>query len=470
VEERRLILVIHPEEQMHQACQRILSREGFTVQCRPESALVSDFIAKYVPDLVLTAVRMPEKDGFEVLQTVLSRRPTLPVIAITTHASIPEAITWLKEGGANYLAAPFGADQLVRTVEETLAGSPERAVRPDYGKPEARTALDAIIGASHAVSDLKATLVKVGRTDANVLIRGETGAGKELVARAIHELSPRSAHAFVPVDCASIPSNLLESELFGHEKGAFTGAHRSRYGLFEAAGRGTIFLDEIGELDVSTQSKLFRVLEEGKIRQIGGRQVTPVDVRVMAATNRNLEAEMREGSFRSELYFRLSVVTIKVPPLRMRREDIPLLADHFFTHFKQLHRRGDLAGLDTSLMEALMMYHWPGNIRELKNAIERAVVLADGPAIRQDDLPEEISSIREEADSVDLESDEELSQYAAARERVLESFDKHYFQRLLALHGGNLSEAARRSGIGRKTLYNKLKQIGVFPIDFSGQA
>jgi len=456
---------------MHHACSRILGKGGFTVECRSESGQVSDLIAKCAPDVVLTAVRMPEKNGFQVLEAALSSKPALPVIAITTRASIPEAVAWLKAGGANYLAAPFAADQLVRAVEDAVTGSPSAAAQPAYERPESLKALDAIIGTGQAVSDLKKILLKIARTDANVLIRGETGVGKELVARAIHELSSRAAHTFLPTDCAAIPPNLLESELFGHEKGAFTGAHRSRCGLFEAAGRGTIFLDEIGELDVSTQSKLFRVLEEGKIRQIGGRHVTPVDVRVIAATNRNLEAELREGSFRSELYFRLSVVTIKVPPLRQRREDVPLLANHFFMLYKRLHRRDDLTGLDASVMDALITYHWPGNVRELKNAIERAVVLSDGPVVQPEDLPDEIASESDEADAADADECEEgLAPYGTSREQVLDSFDRHYFRRLLALYGGNLSEAARRSGIGRKTLYNKLKQIGVFPIDFSGQS
>ena len=456
---------------MHHACSRILGKGGFTVECRSESGQILDLIAKRAPDVVLTAIRMPEKNGFQVLEAALSSKPALPVIAITTRASIPEAVAWLKAGGANYLAAPFGADQLVRAVEDAVTASPFLAARLEYERPESRKALEAIIGRGQAVSDLKKTVVKIARTDANVLIRGETGVGKELVARAIHELSSRSAHTFLPADCAAIPPNLLESELFGHEKGAFTGAHRSRCGLFEAAGRGTIFLDEIGELDVSTQSKLFRVLEEGKIRQIGGRHVTPVDVRVIAATNRNLEAELREGSFRSELYFRLSVVTIKVPPLRQRGEDIPLLANHFFVLYKRLHRRDDLTGMDDSVMDALITYRWPGNVRELKNAIERAVVLSDGPVIRIEDLPDEMACEHDEADAaIAVECEEGLAPYAISREQVLDSFDRHYFRQLLALYGGNLSEAARRSGIGRKTLYNKLKQVGVFPIDFSGQS
>ena len=325
MEEKRVILVIHPEQQMHDTCRRILGREGYQVECSPKSDGIADFIDRHVPQTVLTAVRMPGKDGFGVLKATLAKRPRLPVIAITTHASVPEAVIWLKAGGANYLTVPFAADQLVRAVEDALIGL--RAVEGPHEDERLKTsnALNAIIAASRPLLKLKRILVKVGRTDASVLIRGETGTGKELLAKAIHELSSRRSAPFLPVDCASLPPTLLESELFGHEKGAFTGADRSRFGLFEVANHGTVFLDEIGELDVATQSKLFRVLQEGQIRQIGGRRSTPIDVRIIAATNRDLERGIQKGSFRPELYFRLNVVSLTIPPLRERKEDISLL-------------------------------------------------------------------------------------------------------------------------------------------------
>jgi DNA-binding NtrC family response regulator len=408
---------------------------------------------------------MPEKDGFQVLKAILAKRPKLPVIAITAHASIPEAVLWLKSGGAHYLAVPFAADQLVRAVEDALIGL-QRADRQQEDEPlKASKALDAIVGASRPILKLKNILPKVSRTDASILIRGETGTGKELVAKAIHELSPRRSAPFLPVDCAALAPTLLESELFGHEKGAFTGADRSRFGLFEVANHGTMFLDEIGELDVSTQSKLFRVLQEGQIRQIGGRRSTPIDVRIIAATNRDLERGIQQGVFRPELYFRLNVVSLTIWPLRERKEDIPLLCEHFFALFRRTHGRQDLKAYDPGFVEALMEHNWPGNVRELMNAVEQAVVLSDGPNLKRTDLPEPLVQEKPSLSTQGSEADNDTLDYAFARDQLLDAFDREFFNRLLSVCQGNLSEAARKSDLTRKTLYNKLKRIGILPFD-----
>jgi len=463
--EKRVILVIHPEQQMHDTCRRILGREGYRVECSTESVGIADFIDRHAPQTVLTAVKMPGKDGFGVLKATLAKRPRLPVIAITTHASIPEAIAWLKAGGADYLAVPFAADQFVRAVEEALIGLQAPGARHEEEPLKTNEALDAIVAASPLILRLKRILPKVGRTDASVLIRGETGTGKELLAKAIHELSPRRSAPFLPVDCAALPPTLLESELFGHEKGAFTGADRSRFGLFEVANHGTVFLDEIGELDVATQSKLFRVLQEGRIRQIGGRRSTPIDVRIIAATNRDLERGIQKGSFRPELYFRLNVVSLTIPPLRERNEDISLLCDHFFALFRRTHGRHDLIGCDEGFREALEEYNWPGNVRELMNAVEQAVVLADGPNLTRADLPE--AALQKEPGPIGEERNvyTDTLDYAAAREQLVDAFDREFLNGLLSVCQGNLSEAARKSGLARKTLYNKLKRIGILPFD-----
>jgi len=465
MEEMRVILIIHPEQQMHDACRRILGREGYGVKCCAESGHISELMVKHAPHAVLTAVRMPDKDGFQVLKAILAKRPRLPVIAITTHASIPEAVVWLKAGGADYLAVPFAADQLVRAVEDALTTL--RAAEGPHEDERLKTskALEAIIAASGPILKLKRILPKVGRTDASVLIRGETGTGKELLAKAIHELSPRRSAPFLPVDCAALPPTLLESELFGHEKGAFTGADRSRFGLFEVANHGTIFLDEIGELDVATQSKLFRVLQEGQIRQIGGRRSTTIDVRMIAATNRDLERGIQQGFFRPELYFRLNVVSLTIPPLRERKEDVPLLCEHFFALFRRTHARQDLTGCDSGFIEALMEYNWPGNIRELMNAVEQAVVLSDGPNLTRTDLPEALVQEKPSLSGHVRDVNRETLDYACEREQLVGAFDQEFFNRLLSVCQGNLSEAARRSGLARKTLYNKLKRIGILPFD-----
>jgi two-component system response regulator AtoC len=467
---KKLILLVHTEDQVRQACSRILGKEGYRVESVPDPLRLTELIAKHEPCLLLTAIRMPEKDGFEVLREARAADRTLPVIAITTHASIPSAVKFLKSGGANYLASPFTADQLADAVREALDPHPRTGSPRADDRSVVRGALESIIGTSRSILDLKTTLFKVARTDVNVLIQGETGTGKELVAKAVHELSPRSSHTFLPVDCAALPPSLLESELFGHEKGAFTGADRSRHGLFEAANQGTVFLDEIGELDVSTQSKLFRVLQEGKIRQIGGRRDTIIDVRVIAATNRDLEKELREGTFREELYFRLNVVSVSLPSLRERKEDIPLLANYFFELFKRAHDRDDLTRVDSSFTKALMEYRWPGNIRELRNVVERAVVLSDGPGITASDCREPLTCHLNDEDLFELDLEAGVPDYSVAKDTVFESFDKKYFQRLMVLCHGNLSEVARKSGIGRKTLYNKLNRIGIIPFDSSDSA
>jgi len=462
---KRVVTVFYPDVQVQLFCKRTLERYGFDVKCFTASAQVKQLIHTRKPDLILTGIRMPQNDGFEVLRIARSIHHSLPVIALTTHASIHGAVRFLKAGGANYLAIPFSADQLREVLTDALAEfSPERCLAVDAGTfPKT---LDSIVGNAPSVLELKRILAKVAGTDINVLVRGETGTGKELVAQAIHELSMRASGPFLPVDCASLPPTLLESELFGYQRGAFTGADKSRCGLFEAANGGTMFLDEIGELDTSTQSSLFRVLQEGKIRHIGGRQDTPINVRVVAATNRNLEQGIKDSTFRAELYFRLKVVTISLPPLRERREDIPLLANHFFRLFTKAHGRQDLTGLDSSFMVLLLDYSWPGNVRELKNLIEGAVVLSDGPSLARSDVPETLN-LPEEIGDLEVADQRGVSEYSRARDLILDSFDRKYFQRLLALYGGNLSEAARKSGLGRKTLYNRLRRIGILPVNFS---
>lgn len=462
---KKLVIIFYPDEQVHLFCKRILERDGFDVKSFTASGHVQQLAETWKPDLVLTGIRMHEKDGFDVLGAVRLVLAAIPVIAITTHASVSGAVRFLKAGGTNYLAIPFTADHLSDAVGEAFDNACAENLLSTDSSPLPGT-LDSIVGNSRCMLELKRVVTKVAGSEVNVLIRGETGTGKELVAQAIHELSARASGPFLPVDCASLPATLLESELFGYQRGAFTGADKSRCGLFEAANRGTMFLDEIGELDISTQSSLFRVLQEGKIRHIGGRRDTPINVRVLAATNRNLEQGIRDGTFRAELYFRLKVVTISLPRLRDRRDDIPLFANHFFKISRKTHGRHDLTGVDSSFMMALLDYHWPGNVRELKNLIEEAVVLSDGPTLTRADVPQDLSRI-EETDGSAFDDRHDVAEYSHARESLIDSFDRKYFQRLLALYGGNLSEAARKSGLGRKTLYNRLRRIGILPMNFS---
>lgn len=397
-------------------------------------------------DLVITDVRMPSLQGDELLAVVRERRPEVPVIVITAFGTIEQAVELVKRGAFQYLTKPFETDDLRSTVEQALiASEPQRAqVRLRHEVPNSPAR---IIGASRPMRALFELIAVAARNNSTVLITGESGTGKELVARAIHELSERKG-AFVPVNCAAIPAELVESELFGHLGGSFTGAKQTRAGLFEAADGGTLLLDEIGELPLVTQPKLLRALQEGAIRRVGANVERQVNVRVVVATNRDLEKEVSEGRFREDLFWRLNVIKIKVPPLRERPLDIPLLVEHFVEKNCQALGKTPL-DVAPETLAILTAYAWPGNVRELENAIERAVAFCRSNTLTPDVLPERVRTSGEAATVIARSSMQNLP---------LREMERDYILEIMRRTGGNKKRAAEILGVDRKTLYRKLDE------------
>lgn len=397
-------------------------------------------------DLLITDVKMPGVTGQELLARMRELRPEAPVIVITAFGSVEQAVEMVKAGAFQYLTKPFESDELLATVAKALDESaPQREqarLRREMPSAPAR-----IIGASRPMQQLFKLIARAARNTSTVLITGESGTGKELVARSIHEMSERSG-PFVPVNCAAIPAELIESELFGHTGQAFTGAKQARSGLFETADGGTIFLDEIAELPIAMQPKLLRVLQEGTVRRVGADREREINVRVVAATNRNLEKEVAENRFREDLYWRLNVIHLHIPPLRERPFDIPLLIEHFLNKLSENSDQPPLSVAPETLA-ILTAYAWPGNARELENAIERAAALADGPCLMPEDLPERVRSSGKTQSLLAQAMERRLTMYELEREYIVET---------LRLTGGNKSRAAEILGFDRRTLHRKLDE------------
>ncbi|MGH9755601.1 MAG: sigma-54-dependent transcriptional regulator [Blastocatellia bacterium] len=397
-------------------------------------------------DLLITDMRMPGLAGDELLSAAQKRRSEAPVIVITAFGSVEQAVEMVKAGAFQYLTKPFDTDDLLRAVADALERSAPRREQARLRRemPETPTR---IIGVSRPMRELFRLIGRAARSSSTVLITGESGVGKELVARSIHEASERKG-AFVPVNCAAIPSELMESELFGHTGQAFTGAKQARAGLFESADEGTLFLDEIGEMPPAVQPKLLRVLQEGTVRRVGADREREINVRVIAATNRDLEREVSEGKFRDDLYWRLNVIHLHIPPLRERPFDIPLLVEHFINKIAEKSGQTPLNVLPETLA-TLTAYSWPGNARELENVIERAGALTTGPNLTPDDLPERLRSNGQTGALI-----------ARARERrmTLRELEKEYIIEALRMTGGNKSRAAEILGIDRRTLHRKLDE------------
>lgn len=450
------ILIVEDEADLRDLLQDDLEANGYetAVAIDGRAALTRLEREQEIIDLVLTDVRMPGVKGDELLAWMRMTRPEAPVIVMTAFGSVEQAVEMVKAGAYQYLTKPFQTDELLRVVETALAESaPQREqarLRRQLPKTPAR-----IIGASRPMQELFKMISRTARSASTVLITGESGTGKELVARSIHEMSERKGD-FVPVNCAAIPTELIESELFGHTGQAFTGAKQARAGLFEAADAGTIFLDEVGELPLAMQPKLLRVLQEGTVRRVGADQEKNVNVRVVAATNRDLEAEIRAGRFREDLYWRLNVIHLDIPPLRQRPFDIPLLVEHF------LNKAAEAAGRVTLSVtpEALAMltaYSWPGNARELENAVERAVALAEGANLTPEDLPERV---RNGGQTIQL-----LAQ-AHQQRMTLRELEREYILETLRLVNNNKSRAAELLGCDRRTLHRKLDEYRAEDPDF----
>lgn len=441
------ILVIDDEKNIREGLGAAFEMEGYEVRLASNGQEGLDQIAKGDIDLVVTDLRMDGISGEEVLRRVTTQNPGIPVIVLTGHGSIDAAVDAMRNGAYDFLTKPLNLDQLLMIAKRALQGRELSLQHKELKAQVDQTkSLEGMIGKSAAMQKIAELIKKVAPSKASVLITGESGVGKEVVADAIHALSGRKDHECVKVHCAALSETLLESELFGHEKGAYTGADQMAKGRFELAHNSTIFLDEIGEIDQATQVKLLRVLQEKKFERVGGSQTIEVDVRVVAATNKNLEELVKQGKFREDLFYRLNVVRIEVPPLRERKDDIPLLIAHFLKEFeaeaKDLGKT--ITGVDSRARSALYKYDWPGNIRELRNCIESAVVMCSGGEITLDDLPPTISKATA-AENITIPAGS-----------TLEEAEKIVIEQTLAANKGNKSKTAELLGIGRKTLQRKL--------------
>jgi two-component system response regulator HydG len=449
------ILLIDDEQSIVETLTVLLKNEGFEVLSALSGAEGIERFSESGPDLVLTDVRMPKVSGVDVLEAVREKEPSTPVVLMTAQASLQSAIQAVNLGATHYVQKPFANEELVAILRRSLdIGKTQREnVRL---KKEIRTRdrkdTMAPIGTSSEFRKALEFAESVAASDSTILIRGESGSGKEVFARYIHELSDRADLRFLSLNCAALPEGLLESELFGHVKGSFTGAVRDKEGLFVAASSGSFFLDEVGEMAPSTQVKLLRVLQQREVIPVGSTKAVEVDVRLIAATNRDLERDIEQGRFRSDLYYRLNVISVEIPPLRDREDDIPLLAEYFL---KREAERGDgePKKIADDVMEVLREYQWPGNVRELENVIERAVVLTDGKTIHVEALP---PRLREKPA-------EPLVREQPPDNPTLEVIERAYIEHVLRAEGGNKSRAADVLGIDPSTLYRKIKR---YELDF----
>lgn len=451
------VLVVDDEELLAKSCSQILSSEGYqvTTETRGRSAL--ETARRHRPDIVLTDLMLPDMDGMTLLREILSISPSTLVIMITGFATVNSSVEAIQAGAYDYIPKPFTATQL-----RILIGRAARQVQLTRDNAQLRNQLkrhfsfDNIVGSGEAIQKVFSVVSRVAPTEANVFISGESGTGKELIARAIHSSSRRSERPFVAINCAALPDQLLESELFGHEKGAFTGAEGQRRGLLETAAGGTFFLDEVSEMSLDLQAKLLRVVQERKIRRVGGDAEIPIDVRWVSATNHDPEEAVRGGLLRQDLYFRLNVVPVRVPALRQRRDDIPLLVQHFLKKFGESYERPSLR-LSAEAMQALRTYDWPGNVRELQNIIERIVSLsAGGQVIPLEEIPEEVQACESGLRTRTHQPFSADRPFHEAKAYAISVFEKEYLRDLLSQNRGNISQAARQAGIDRKTIHRML--------------
>ena len=449
------ILVVDDDQAHRTMLRTLITGWGYDVTDADDGQGAIEKVHEQAFDLILMDIRMINVSGLEALAGIKAYNPAIPIIIMTAYSSVETAVEALKKGAYDYLTKPLDFDELKLTIERAMDHShlkeENRLLRESLGN---HFDTQNIIGRSPAMVNLLETVAQVAPSEATVLITGESGTGKELIAGAIHFNSPRKEGPFVKMNCAAVTETLLESELFGHEKGSFTGAHRRKEGRFSQADGGSLFLDEVSEMSLGMQVKLLRALQEREITRVGGEEVVKVDVRVIAATNKDLTQEIQSERFREDLYYRLNVVTLTVPPLRDRKEDVPLLTQHFLTLFAEKNHK-QLKGVTPQAMDRLLKYGWPGNVRELMNAVERAVVLSRGEYLDEEDLP---LVIQED----ELPEDEKArSGIPVSADLPLEDVEKATILKTLESTGGNKSEAARRLGITRRTLHKKLKKYGV---------
>jgi two-component system nitrogen regulation response regulator NtrX len=444
------ILVVDDEESIRRTLSAVLRDEGYPVLLAKDGAEALTSAAEERPDLVLLDIAMPGRSGIEVLESLKEEWPGLPVVIMSGHGTIETAVKATKLGAYDFIEKPLSIEKLLLAIRNAMEH--HRLAEVNRILIEALDEKARIVGESEPIKNLKSQIERVAPTNAWVLITGKNGTGKELVARAIHAMSLRRDKPFTEVNCAAIPEELIESELFGHEKGAFTGAVAQKRGKFDLADQGTLFLDEIADMSLKTQAKVLRMLQEQTFERVGGVKKIQVDVRVLAATNKDLSEEIEKGTFREDLYYRLNVIPFHVPMLSERREDIPLLADHFL-RMAAKEAAGKPKMLDKPAVRALAAYSWPGNVRELRNVIERLVFMTPGPRITLDDLPEEVRS-GGKGEVEPVSGGDSLSE---ARTR----FEREFITRKLAENGGNISRTAEKLGMARESLSRKIKQFGL---------
>jgi len=443
------ILVVDDERGIRALCSDVLGRAGYEVEAVDCAAGALAAVSRRKFDLILCDINLPDQDGVSLLPRLLTGEQPPAVLLITAYPSIDTAVRGMKLGARDYIGKPFSPDELRLVVRRALD---EDELRRAHGELTKRLAYGSMIGDSAAMQQLRATIDKVAQSDATVLITGESGTGKELVARALHFAGRRASRAFMPVNCGALVGSLLDSELFGHVRGAFTGADTAKRGLFLAADTGTLFLDEIGELPLELQPKLLRALQDGEVKPVGGTAAIRVDARVIAATNRALEEGIKSGTFREDLYYRLAVITIEVPPLRNRTADIPLLARHFAEQAALRAERSRPAMTDAAIAH-LVAQPWPGNVRELENTIERAVILSSGDVL-------DVADVSSHAGRVAIATSG-LSTFAGDHVPTLDELERTHILRVLELCEGQKTKAASMLGINRTTLWKKLRQYGI---------
>lgn len=454
---RGSVLIVDDEKGMRHILKRLIADEGYTVETAESGAEALRLAERHPFDVAMVDVRMPGMDGMQLLEALPGHCPDIAVIMMTAYGTIETAVAAMKSGAYEYITKPFNNDEVLHIIHNAFERK-HLLERNRYLSQmlEERETMGGLVGQSQPMQALYQQIEKVAPAESTVLILGESGTGKELVARALHQYSGRANEKFVAINCGALPRELIESELFGHEKGAFSGAHQSKVGLFESAHGGTLFLDEIGDLPMELQVKILRVLEQKEIRSIGSVKPKEVDVRVIAATNRDLYHDVQEGRFREDLYYRLSIFDIHLPPLREREGDVALLTDHFIKRFNQKMNRS-VEGVAPEAMRIILQYDFPGNVRELENLIQRCMILREAGLIIESDLPETVKRSRpavHEAGSEPAMLDPSQLTFAKARE----AFEQRYLQRLLEANEGNITKSALMAGISRRHLQELVKK------------
>ncbi|SHK84093.1 sigma-54-dependent transcriptional regulator [Desulforamulus aeronauticus] len=450
---QKLVLVVDDEESVRQFLYDVLTDEHYRVETAVNGEECLEKLRRFKPDVLITDIRMPERDGFSLLEKIKENGFTTPVILMTAFGTTEVAIRSMKLGAFDYIVKPFDLDEFLNLVKRAVAQSDTVVTfKPEDVKEEASEIN--LIGNSMAMQAVYKDIGRVADSNATVLIQGESGTGKELVARAIHSNSSRRNKPFIKINCANLPDSLLESELFGYEKGAFTGASNTKIGKFEVAHQGTIFFDEIGEISLSTQAKLLRAIQEKEFDRIGGTETLKVDVRILVATNRELKQTVLEGGFREDLFFRLNVVNISIPPLRERKEDIPLLVAHFLAKYNRESNR-QVKGFSEEAKRVLLAYDWPGNVRELENVVERAIIMARGPIV----VPEDIElTAQEKKQPIPWQNTIEQN---LPLKKIVADVERQVILKALQDHDWCRTSVAQALGINRRSLYAKMKEFGI---------